>query len=101
MLETKGVDLREPFPNIAGRNMPEVELHSTPFGNSSINGARNDIARCEFFDEAFSPVIDQMSAFTANGFGNQEWRQTRKTERSWMELNKFHIAEQSAGAKAN
>src|SRR5204863_9888716 len=78
MLITKSMDLWKSIPNVVSGNMPKIEPHTASFGNSSINRARNDIAWREFFNKTFALVIDQVRAFTANGFRDQEWRQTRK-----------------------
>src|SRR6185295_3254899 len=96
VLQTKAVDLRESNPNVAGRNITEIEPYLASNGYAFVYGARNNISRRELINETIARIVNQQSSLTTHGFGNQKRLHTWKAERRRMKLNKLHIAQQGA-----
>ena len=89
------------FGHVAGI---EKDMGELGFGHLCEHGAGDDIARREFGHgviighEAVAVAVDELCAFSADGFRHQGSRGAGNVDGGGMELDHFHIAGDGAGA---
>ncbi len=82
----------------------EIDAGIALFFHDGVDGAGGDIAGCEgaagvvVFHEGFAFSVEELGAFAADGFGDEEGFGVGVIEAGGVELDEFHVADGEAGA---